>query len=253
MRRKLIAGNWKMHGCQELCKGLLLDILKEMPKDDSIDWLVCPPDPYLLFCAQLLDGSPIKCGAQNVSEYIEPGAFTGEVSASMLKDVDCAFTIVGHSERRTLFFETNEQVARKSLAAFKAGVMPIVCVGETLAEREAGLTLNVVKEQLEVLLALEDNCPEFSRAVIAYEPVWAIGTGQSATADQVQFVHHAIRSLIAEKNTRAAQEMRIIYGGSVKPSNAAELLKLPDVDGALIGGASLQAEQFTEIGKLCSN
>lgn len=253
MRRSLIAGNWKMHGTQVECAHLLEGIVCASNELLDIDWLVCPPYPYLYQCQSILAQSSISWGAQNVSEYAEPGAYTGEISASMLKDLGCAAVIIGHSERRQLFSETNEQVARKFLNVMQAGLTPIVCVGETLAEREAGLTVKVVQEQLEVILTLEDNCPEFSSAVIAYEPVWAIGTGRAATAEQAQAVHEEIRAFIKLKNAGAAQEMRIIYGGSVKASNAAELFLKPDIDGALIGGASLEARQFIEIGKLCNN
>ena len=208
---------------------------------------VCVPAPYLSQVQSLLAGSPVSWGAQDLSDQ-EAGAFTGEISAAMLKDFACRYVIVGHSERRALHGESSELVAKKTIAALSAGLVPIVCVGETLAEREAGLTAGVVEQQLAPVLAAVGS--RLADIVIAYEPVWAIGTGQTASPEQAQEMHAYIRKLVAEHyNNSISEDVSILYGGSVKPDNAKELFSQPDVDGGLVGGASLKSRDFTDIAK----
>jgi triosephosphate isomerase len=252
MRIPFIAGNWKMNGSIAVIKSLLQKLLHKREDFASIEMAVFPPSIYLEVVSQYLQGSPIAWGAQNV--YSEnSGAYTGEISCPMLKEFDCRYVIVGHSERRILFGETDRQVAAKFTAALKADLRPILCVGETAEERENGKTLNVIERQLAAALELTDNLPNLSQAVIAYEPVWAIGTGQNATAAQAQEVHQAIRSIMEKHQNQLGEKVRIIYGGSVKAENAAKLLSEADIDGVLVGGASLQAEQFIEIAKQCKH
>ena len=234
-RTRLVAGNWKMHGSRASNEALLGALLREMPASRSVECAVCPPFPYLEQVSGLLRGSAIAWGAQNVSEHAQ-GAYTGEVSAAMLKELGCRYVLVGHSERRSLYGESDAQVAAKFAAARAAGLVPIVCVGETLQEREAGRTEEVVRRQLEAVLAQGD----FGDAVLAYEPVWAIGTGRTATPEQAQEVHAFLRG-------RVSNATRILYGGSVKAQNAAAIFAMPDVDGGLIGGASLVAAEFLAI------
>jgi len=249
MRARLVAGNWKMHGSRQANAGLL-DALRAgfgprgaQPADDAC--AVCVPYPYLEQVAARLAGSAIAWGAQNVSEH-PSGAFTGEVSAAMLAEFGCRYAIVGHSERRQLFGETDAQVAQKFAAAQAGGLTPILCVGETLEAREAGRTEAVVDAQLEAVLA-SSGAAAFARAVIAYEPVWAIGTGKTASAEQAQAVHAFLRGRLARQDAAVAQAVRILYGGSVKAANAAAIFAMPDVDGGLIGGASLVADEFLAI------
>lgn len=213
---------------------------------EEVEMAVCPPAPYLGQVIAALDGKGIACGAQDVSVYDQDGAFTGEYSAAMLKDVGCSFVIVGHSERRSLFAETDAIVARKFAHALRAGLCPILCVGETLEEREQGVTQAVVARQLDAVLK-EVGVGSFERALIAYEPVWAIGTGRTATPEQAQEVHAFIRARLAAHDAAVASRVRIQYGGSMKPENAASLMAMPDIDGGLIGGASLKAEDFMAI------
>ena len=208
------------------------------------DCAVCAPAPYLAQCQSLLSGSTTGWGAQDVSAQ-SSGAFTGEVSASMLSDFGCKYVIVGHSERRAMHAESSELVAKKALAALDAGLTPIVCVGETLAEREADQTYVVVRNQLEAVLALVGE--RVSQLVVAYEPVWAIGTGKTATPEMAQAVHARLRAQIAEKHPVASAGVQILYGGSMKPDNAVELMAQPDIDGGLIGGAALKAADFLAI------
>jgi triosephosphate isomerase len=228
-RTRLVAGNWKMHGSRAANRALLDAILKGLPKGTQC--AVCPPFPYLADVAEQLRGTSVALGAQNVSEHAQ-GAYTGEVSAAMLKEMGCRYAIVGHSERRQIYGETDKQVAAKFAAASGAGLTPILCVGETLAEREAGKTEEVVARQL--------GAVAFKDGVLAYEPVWAIGTGKNATPEQAQAVHAFLRKKVPQDTT-------ILYGGSVKAQNAAAIFKMPDVDGGLIGGASLVAEDFLAI------
>jgi triosephosphate isomerase len=244
MRRQIIAGNWKMHGSRAENAALVEAIVQKLPSKGAEVW-VCPPFTYLADVSRALAGSQISLGAQNVCAEAQ-GAFTGEVSAAMLRDVGCAGVIVGHSERRAIYGESDELVARKFAAALAAGLVPILCVGELLAEREANRTFEVVDRQLDAVLALS-GVEAFSRAVIAYEPVWAIGTGRTATPAQAEEVHAHIRARIAARDAKIAGLVRIQYGGSVKAANAAELFSMPNVDGGLIGGASLKAEEFLAI------
>jgi triosephosphate isomerase len=234
-RSRLVAGNWKMHGSRA-SNGALLDALAgQLGRETGVAIVVCPPYPYLAQVAESLAGTAIACGAQNVSEHAQ-GAYTGEVSAAMLTECGCRYVIVGHSERRQLYGERDAQVAAKFAAALGGGLTPLLCVGETLEEREAGRTEEVVARQLDAIL----KQGEFGNAVLAYEPVWAIGTGRNATPEQAQAVHEFLRA-------RVFPETRILYGGSVKAQNAAAIFAMPDVDGGLIGGASLVAKEFIEI------
>lgn len=246
MRRTLIAGNWKMHGNTATNAELLNGILAGLNKTKTgIDIAVCVPAPYVAQCHTLLQGSAIQWGGQDISAY-DSGAYTGEVAASMLADFGCRYTIVGHSERRTLHAESDTQVAQKTLAALQAGITPIVCVGETLTEREANNTVAVVYRQLDEVLAVLDGT-QAGNIVIAYEPVWAIGTGKTATPEMAQEVHALLRARVAQKNPVAAKQLQILYGGSMKPENAAQLLNMADIDGGLIGGASLKIADFLAI------
>jgi triosephosphate isomerase len=247
-RKKFVCGNWKMHKTSAEARALVKE-LRGLAEGlaEKVEVAVAPPFTALAAAAEALQGSKIQLAAQNV--HPEPqGAFTGEVSAPMLAEVGCRHVIVGHSERRQLFDETDEGVRRKAGAVLAAGMRPIVCVGETLAEREAGRTLEVVGRQVRGGLA---GLPAtaVSALTLAYEPVWAIGTGKTATAAQAQEVHAAIRALLRELAGGVADQVRIQYGGSVKPDNAAELMSQPDVDGALVGGASLKAADFSQIVK----
>ncbi len=229
-RTRLVAGNWKMHGSRESIRALL-DAIAAGADAAGAQCAVCPPYPYLAQVSERLRGTPIAWGAQNVAEHAQ-GAYTGEVSAAMLAEFGCRYVIVGHSERRQLYGETDAQVAAKFAAARKAGLTPILCVGETLAERDAGRTTEVVARQL--------GAVAFGGGVVAYEPVWAIGTGRNATPEQAQEVHAFLRE-------RLPRDTTILYGGSMKPQNAAPIFAMPDVDGGLIGGASLVAADFLAI------
>jgi triosephosphate isomerase len=242
MRRKLVVGNWKMYGNLLRNQALLAGISPHVP--DAIDCAVCVPFPYLSQARTTLSGSAVALGAQNLSEFAE-GAYTGEVSGAMLGDMGCRYVIVGHSERRTLFGEGDALVARKVAAALDAGLTPIVCVGESLAEREAGLASEVVHRQLDALPNVLDRAL-LVKVVFAYEPIWAVGTGHAASPEQVQEALSIIREWLARQTT-GASGIRILYGGSVKPDTAEALFALPDSDGGLIGGASLIATQFLDI------
>ncbi|NWF48926.1 MAG: triose-phosphate isomerase [Ignavibacteriaceae bacterium] len=247
MRRKVIAGNWKMFNdineSQNLISKLISGLNSETLKNEII---ICPPFTSLSEAHKLIQNSVIKLGAQNLY-FEDSGAFTGEVSARMLKSVGCEYVIIGHSERRTIFKEDDDLINKKIKKALSAGLKPIFCIGETLEERESGVTKNVVEKQLNLGLnsITEDN---LERIIIAYEPVWAIGTGKTATPEQAQEVHEFIRSVIESKySAQAAKVLIIQYGGSVKPDNAAALLSQKDIDGALVGGACLKAESFIQI------
>ena len=245
MRRPLVAGNWKMHGSRSENAQLIEGMLLGLPGHSVPEVVVCPPFPYLWEIGRQLKASDIALGAQSVCA--EPiGAFTGEVSAAMLKDVGCRFVIVGHSERRALYREDDALVARKFLAAQSQGMQPILCVGETLDEREHGHTITVVTRQLNAVLEVA-GIAAMQHAVVAYEPVWAIGTGKNATPEQAQEVHAEIRRVIAAHDKAVAGALRILYGGSVKASNAQQIFSMADVDGGLIGGASLKADEFLKI------
>lgn len=246
MRKPLIAGNWKMNLDGAGATALARAISDASPSYGKVDLLVCPPFVYLKTVGSVLNGGTVLLGAQNMSPE-KSGAFTGEISASMLKDCGCTHVILGHSERRHIYKETDADVNKKTLAAHAAGLVPIVCVGELLEEREAGKTAEVIRTQFDGSLA-GVSAELMAATVIAYEPVWAIGTGKVATPQQAEEVHADLRKLIAERyNAATAEQVRILYGGSVKPDNAAELLGQPNVDGALIGGASLKAEDFLAI------
>ncbi len=244
MRKKLVAGNWKMHGSLAQ-NAMLLDAIRAGVDGLACEVAVFPPYPYLAQVQSALSGTAVAWGAQSVSEHAV-GAYTGEVSAAMLADFGCRYVLVGHSERRALHGETDQRVAAQFAAAQRAGLFPVLCVGETLAEREAGMTDAVVFRQLDAVI---DACGILAlrAAVVAYEPVWAIGTGVTASPLQVQAVHSAIRSRVAGIDAGVAGVLRILYGGSVKPQNAEELFGQCDVDGGLIGGAALVAEDFLAI------
>ncbi|MBV8030645.1 MAG: triose-phosphate isomerase [Betaproteobacteria bacterium] len=238
MRKRLVAGNWKMHGNRGSNRALLEAVVRGLAGLAGVDAAVCVPFPYLGEVAEQLKGTALAWGAQNVSEF-QRGAYTGEVSGAMLAEFGCRYVIVGHSERRQLHGERDEQVAAKFAAALEAKLVPILCVGETLAEREAGRTQEVVGRQLDEVLTVVGLEP-FARAVVAYEPVWAIGTGRTATPQQAQDVHAFLRRKVRTETT-------ILYGGSVKADNAAAIFSMPDIDGGLIGGASLVAQDFLAI------
>ncbi len=248
MRRKLIAGNWKMNLDKAQAVALATAVAKQAASYAGVDVAVCPPSVYLDAVSAVLAGSTVGLGAQNMYHEAK-GAFTGELSAAMLKDVGCRFVILGHSERRHILHETDQDINRKTLAALAAGLIPIVCVGELLAEREAGQTAKVIQTQFDGSLA-GLSADQMSGTVIAYEPVWAIGTGKVATPAQAEEVHADLRKLIETRyNSAVAAKVRIQYGGSVKPDNAAELMRQPNIDGALVGGAALKVEDFIGIVK----
>ena len=238
MRTRLVAGNWKMHGSRAANSALLEAILAGTRAGTGAECAVCVPFPYLAQVAERLSGTSVAWGAQNVSEHPH-GAYTGEVSAPMLAEFGCRYVIVGHSERRQIYGETDTVVAAKFAAVQANGMRPILCVGETLEEREAGRTEQVIARQLDAVFA-KAGIQQFAEAVVAYEPVWAIGTGRTASPQQAQDVHAFLRA-------RVLPETRILYGGSVKAANAAAIFAMPDVDGGLIGGASLVAEDFVAI------
>jgi triosephosphate isomerase (TIM) len=242
-RRQLVVGNWKMNGNQRVNAELLAKIVANWQGDHRAEVVVCPPHPYLQHTHHLIANSPVLLGAQNVSEQ-DAGACTGEVSAQMLADLHCKFVIIGHNERRRMQCETDEQVAQKFMAAQRAKLTPILCVGESLAQREQGQHLAVIKQQLHAVFEHTGRAV-FAQAVVAYEPVWAVGTGKTATPQQAHEVHHFIREQLGE----VAEVVRILYGGSVKAHNAEQLFALTDIDGALLGGASLDAEEFLKICK----
>ena len=251
-RRPLVAGNWKMHhGTQESVTALLEALKHGFSGLEIVELAIFPPFVFIAHCEATLMRTKISWGAQDVSEH-ETGAYTGEVSASMLRNFHCCYVIVGHSERRQSHGETSEKVAAKVRAALKYGIRPVVCVGETENERKAGQTLKVIQEQLAVVLRMNDNLALLREMVIAYEPVWAIGTGKNATPDQAQEVHAAIRAELHAYEVTLAETIRILYGGSVKLDNADALFAMPDIDGALVGRASLRAEQFLQIGQRCN-
>ena len=245
MRRPFVAGNWKMNGSRERTRTLVADVCKAVRELPEVDVGLCPPFVYVTDAGEAIGDAPVRLGGQTCAG-VEDGAYTGEISATMLVDAGCSFVLVGHSERRALHGEKNADIAEKASLALAAGLSPVVCVGETLDEREAGRTETTVARQLEVVVErLEQD--ELARIVIAYEPVWAIGTGRTATPSQANQVHAFLRGCVAERAPNAAAGLRILYGGSVKPENAARMFAEPDVDGGLIGGASLDAKQFIDI------
>jgi len=245
MRQPLVVGNWKMNGSIQNNQSLIEELKPGITEEQHAAVAVCPPFTYLHQVSELLKGSAIAWGAQDVSQQ-NPGAFTGEIAANMLVDFGCKYVIVGHSERRNIYGESNELVAEKFAIAQAAGLTPILCVGELLEQREAGGTETVVMRQLDAVIKLQ-GVASLAQSVIAYEPVWAIGTGKTATPTQAQEVHAAIRCQIANQDAGVASRVQVLYGGSVKGSNAAELFAMNDIDGGLIGGASLKAEEFLTI------
>lgn len=245
-RRPLVVGNWKMNVDLLECKSLITQITQDVVKRESVEIVICPAFPYLHAAADLLANSHVVLGAQNVSEF-DGGAFTGEVSARMLSDFSCCYVIIGHNERRRLQSESDQRVAQKFLAAQKSGVVPILCVGESLEDRESGIYLQTIEKQLNAVIDVV-GLEAFTNAVLAYEPVWAVGTGKTASPQQAQEVHRFIRMRLGN----LADRVRILYGGSVKPSNAEELFAQNDIDGALLGGASLIANEFTTICEIAS-
>jgi len=249
MRTKIVAGNWKMNKTFEDADTLIyeiLDLLEEKGKPEDVDVIICPPFIYLELAGDITEDSPVFVGAQNVSQF-ESGAYTGEISAPMLRSMHIDFAIIGHSERRKFFKETDDELLAKAKTALKHDIAPIFCCGELLEEREAGKHFDKVKQQLErTIFKLETE--DFSRVIIAYEPVWAIGTGVNATSEQAQEMHFYIRELVWKKfGAETAAEIIILYGGSCNAKNAKELFSMPDVDGGLIGGASLKADEFVQI------
>jgi triosephosphate isomerase len=250
-RQPMVAGNWKMHGSRAANETLLAGVLQGAGSQPAAQVVVCPPHVYLAEVGARLAGSALQLGAQNLCAEPGQGAYTGEVGAAMLRDVGCSHVIVGHSERRSLYGETDELVARKVVTALTAGLVPVACVGELLDERDAGRTHEVVGRQLEAIIeavrGTAAGLAGLGGCVIAYEPVWAIGTGRTATPEQAQDVHAFIRGRVAARDATIAGSLRVLYGGSVKPGNARELFGMPDVDGGLIGGASLKAEDFVAI------
>jgi len=245
MRQPLVAGNWKMNGSRDSINDLLDGILAGIDSVERAEVAVCAPYVYLSQVADKLSGSAVVWGSQNVNDN-ESGAYTGEISVSMLKDFGCKYVIVGHSERRTIYGETDADVTRRFMAAQAGGFVPILCVGELLEEREAGTTNEVVARQLDAVIN-EAGIAAIGSCVIAYEPVWAIGTGKVATPEQAQEVHAMIRSKLAGLDADVAAKVQVLYGGSMKPDNAKELIGMEDIDGGLIGGASLKAEDFLGI------
>ena len=245
MRQPIVAGNWKMNGTLQSVQALMQGLKDGIGDVETAEVAVCPPFVYLSTVASLLQGTNIALGAQNVSRE-DPGAFTGEIAAPMLQDLQVKYVIVGHSERRTLYGEGDELVAEKFVRAQKEGLAPILCVGELLEEREAGTTEQVVARQLDAVMDLA-GVAALGNAVIAYEPVWAIGTGKTATPEQAQDVHEFIRTRISGRDAQVAEQVWIQYGGSVNAGNAAELFAKPDIDGGLIGGASLKHADFLTI------
>jgi triosephosphate isomerase (TIM) len=245
-RQILVAANWKMNGTLETIRPLLEPVIQGV-QGISTEVAICPPAIYIPELAQKLDSSDIRLGAQNVS-HLEKGAYTGEISVSMLKDYNCQYVIVGHSERRSLYGESDELVAEKFIAVQSVGMTPILCVGELLEEREANNTEEVIARQIDAVINLA-GIAAFKKAVIAYEPVWAIGTGKTATPEQAEEVHEFIRLRLARHDNQTADIVRILYGGSVNAGNAEQLFKMANIDGGLIGGASLVAEDFLTICK----
>lgn len=250
-RKFLVAGNWKMHGSKLFVQKLIDNLLTEFQDNNfsktNADCVICPPAVYLPMADELTRNSIVKLGAQDVS-YASEGAFTGQISASMLAEFNCKYTIIGHSERRMYNGEDDQTVAKKVIAAKEHNLIPIICVGESLEEYDAGQTQAVISRQVNSIIE-QNGVGCLSNSVIAYEPIWAIGTGNTASAEQAQAVHKFIRDLISKLDMQIADQLRIIYGGSVKPSNSTELFRMPDIDGALVGGASLAAKDFIAIYK----
>lgn len=256
-RKKLIAGNWKMHGTRDSVRDLLMQLKQNFVAEDAAELVVFPPYVFLEQTEHLLTESAIHWGAQNVAAEAS-GAFTGEISASMLREFACHYVLIGHSERRLFYGENDAIIAKKMLLASQAGLRPVLCVGETLEQRNLQQTEKVVSEQLTAVIEQAGGVAVFRDAVLAYEPVWAIGTGLTATPEQAQHVHALLRQQVARHDRTLAEQLRILYGGSVKASNAEALFSMPDIDGGLVGGASLDAREFLQIyrfslGLLCNS
>jgi triosephosphate isomerase len=251
MRRAMVAGNWKMHGTRSSVRELIGALLQQK-FSDNVDVAVFPPSLFIAEVVQALAETSLAVGGQTCAAQAEQGALTGEIASSQLADAGCELVLVGHSERRLILGESDELVAQKFAAALAAGLIPVLCVGETLEQREAGETLQVVSRQLAEVIRVS-GIAAMARAIIAYEPVWAIGTGLTASPEQAQDVHEAIRLQLAAQDAGVAQVTRILYGGSVKAANAAELFGMPDIDGGLIGGASLNANEFGAICRAAGN
>ncbi len=247
MRRTLIAGNWKMNGSLESITELMNGIKAGLEEVSNADLAVCPPAVYLMKVQGLIDGAAIALGSQNICDQAS-GAFTGELAPSMLKEAGCQYAIIGHSERRSLYGESDELIAGRFAMAVESSITPILCIGETLEERESGVTEDVVSRQLDAVIDTQ-GIDAIGHCVIAYEPVWAIGTGKTATPEQAQAVHAFIRAKLSSMSADVAEKVQILYGGSMNAGNAADLLSQPDIDGGLIGGASLKAGDFLTIGK----
>ena len=245
MRRPIVAANWKLNGSNSMVNSLLTAVDRHAANFASVDVVVCPPFPYLVASASVTQSDNVFLGAQNVSQQKE-GAYTGEVSAEMLLEVGCEHVIIGHSERRQYYAENDQTVGAKVERAQQAGLVPVACVGESLQEREQNLMESTIVRQVQAILDAVDNT-SITKLVIAYEPIWAIGTGKTASPEQAQEVHALIRAQLTKQSAEAADQIRILYGGSVKPNNAAELFSQADIDGGLIGGASLDADQFNAI------
>lgn len=244
MRQSLVIGNWKMNGTRASAKALAEGIIAGLG-DNTASIAVCAPFVFLADLVEITQGTRLALGAQNIADKAS-GAFTGEVSASMLNEFTCQYVLVGHSERRTYYGDTNASVAARFCQAIEKNITPVLCVGETLEQREQNQTFAVINEQLDAVIN-SAGIAAFSNAVIAYEPVWAIGTGKTATDEQAQEVHQYIRQYMAAKDQQIAEKLQILYGGSAKPENAKGLFSMPDIDGGLIGGASLEAESFLKI------
>ncbi len=249
MPRSIIAANWKMNGTRDSIQKLISQLTEGLNPFPQHEIIILPPFIYYDFCRELLNNSAIKCAAQNISQY-EIGAYTGEIAAYMLNDNHCQYVLIGHSERRSLFGENNDIIKQKLLRAKEQGLKPILCVGENLDQRQQGLTEQIILSQLQVILDLTGTDAVLHDAVLAYEPVWAIGTGQTATPEQAQQVHAFLRNTIAKYDSSLADKIPIIYGGSVKANNAEQLFAMPDINGFLVGGASLIAEEFLTICKV---
>ena len=247
MRRTLIAGNWKMNGSLESITELMNGIKAGLEEVSNADLAVCPPAVYLMKVQGLIDGAAIALGSQNICDQAS-GAFTGELAPSMLKEAGCQYAIIGHSERRSLYGESDGLIARRFAMAVESSITPILCIGETLEERESGVTEDVVSRQLDAVIDTQ-GIDAIGQCVIAYEPVWAIGTGKTATPEQAQAVHAFIRAKLSSMSADVAEKVQILYGGSMNAGNAADLLSQPDIDRGLIGGASLKAGDFLTIGK----
>ncbi len=249
-RTPLVAGNWKMHASKQMTASLAAEIAEGASDMQEVEILICPPYPYLALAVDIANG--ISVGAQDICDQVESGAYTGEVNGAMLSDIGCSHVLVGHSERREYYGDTDDLVAQKFIAAQAAGLVPVLCIGELLEERDAGETEAVLERQLNAVISAA-GVEALANAVVAYEPVWAIGTGKTASPEQAQEVHAFIRARIASKDATIAAELRILYGGSVKPGNADELFSCEDVDGGLIGGAALKSEDFLAICRAGAN